>query len=38
MGGTLSIEIVKDNELHKVYFRCRDKVSICSLMESNGLL
>ena len=26
MAGTLSIEILKDNELQKLYFRCRDKV------------
>ena len=27
MGGTLSIEVLKDEELHKIYFRCKDKVS-----------
>jgi len=26
-GGTLSIEILKDNNLQKIYFRCKDKVS-----------
>ena len=25
-GGTLSIEILKDDNLHKLYFRCKDKV------------
>ena len=26
-GGVLSVELIKDDELQKVYFRCKDKVS-----------
>ena len=25
-NGTLSIEVIKDDELQKMYFRCKDKV------------
>ena len=27
-SGTLSMELLKDDQLHKVYYRCKDKVIV----------